>query len=183
MPKDNQLCKGAVARRDVFKSRKAAAAYMDSKPYFQVWDPRVRALHVRFGFAPLPGHESSGDPPVTLSMSKWSEAYQFSESFLGVYGALALTTGRRSTSWTHFIFTSYFRGGFPLMAKTRQDLMAAFAQSGPRLTAEDLDANHLVVMEDPDGSGVKVAEALHQRVAAFEISGTTETGTVQKGRL
>lgn len=173
-----------MARRDVFKSRTAAAAYMDSKPYFQAWDPRVRALHVRFGFAPLPGHESSDDPPVTLSMSKWSEAYQFSQSFLGLYGAVTLTTDRRSTSWAHLMFTSYFRGvGFPLMSKTREDLIAAFAQSGPRLTVDDLDANHLVVLEDPDGTGVKIAEALHQRVAAFEISDSAEAGTVQKGRL
>ena len=135
-------------------ARRAAGDYLESKPFFQAWDPRVLALHLRFGFRPLPGHESKGDPPVTLSMSKWSEALAFSTSFLGSLSHAQIKRSRFS-GWAHLICTSggkaslYGDDGLNLLKKT---FIESFSTTG-RASAEVVDAGHLVAQEQPDSLG------------------------------
>lgn len=180
IPKDHPLVTGALARRDVFDNRAAVEKYMSSRPYFTAWDEQVRALHVRYGFYPLPGNESKGvaEQPVTLRMTKWSEAYTFALSFQGSWASMQLlnnlpamesqwklASSHGRPTFLHCIFSRYFTEQLDMLIETRNRFTRAFEGASEHYTAQDIAANHLVVMEDPRGSGVLLADALSSHLS------------------
>lgn len=160
---EHPLYKGAIIRKDVFKNRQAVLDYMDTKPYFQAWDARVREKHVRYGFYPLVGYEDKQDSPVTLCMTKWSEASQFAHSWCGAWGALELTRPKNK-GFNHIFWTNYARAA-PQLGRARDQIAINFAKFGDRFTWSDWELNHLAVQENPDFSGKEVAKVIKQSVA------------------
>ena len=70
-------------RRDVWPSRKAAAAGYAKSKFYQEWDPRVVARQIQYGLRDLPTalHPMTpiqeGETPVTLSTTKHQEVFTF----------------------------------------------------------------------------------------------------------
>lgn len=160
LPAEQTLTKGAMIRKDVFKNRKAVAQYMESKPYFAAWDKRVRENHIRFGFYPVPGYEQNGDPPVTLSMSKWSEASNFGHSWTGAWGQMELSRPNpKFKGFCHMIYTEYARTLLPLQ-NAREQTLEHFKKVGTRFSSSDWDTNHLAVQEHPDYSANEIAKVI-----------------------
>ncbi|UZJ54261.1 hypothetical protein CBS101457_003581 [Exobasidium rhododendri] len=158
-PSDQPLSRGAVARKDTFTNRRSAEEYLKSKPYFQAWDKRVVDLHLRFGFRPLTGHEKESDPPVTLCMSKWSEALAFSTSFLGSASFEEIKRSKYK-GWSHLICTSegavWGKGGPGALQETFSKYMSATGRS----STEVMKGGHLIVQEQPDVLGARLAEVI-----------------------
>lgn len=157
----NSLCEGAMIRKDVFSDRQAIVDYMESKPYFRTWDRRVRKNHALYGFCPIPGNEVGGDGPLTLCMSKWSEASQFAFSWCGAWGALELERPE-SKGFIHFIWTKFVHT-IPELQRARKEIMFNFARLGDQFSCSDWDTNHLVVQENPDFAGKEVARIIMQK--------------------
>lgn len=123
---------------------------MASRPFFTAWSPNVLDLHCRFGLTAVPGHEHETDPPVTLSMSKWSEAQTFAASWTAMFASLALENNPRFDGWAHLITTRYLDSSpMMTMGKERSALHDRYAKLGSRYTSESVSYNHLVVQEKP----------------------------------
>lgn len=162
LPGQHPLFKGALIRKDLFKNRQAVIDYMETKPYFKAWDARVRESHIRYGFYPLVGYEEKQDPPLTLCMTKWSEACQFAFSWCGAWGALELTRPKNK-GFTHIVWTDYARS-VPQLQRVREQIATNFAKFGDRFTWSDLDANHLAVQENPDLTGKEIAKIIKDSI-------------------
>lgn len=142
---------GAVVRRDVWPSREAAKAYFLSRPFFQVWHTDSLASYARFGLRPI---VSATESWVTLSTSKWTEAALFA-AHMGVWALAALRFGSFKGKIHHFYMQQ--------TVQSSQDTDAindAIARFGGR--SEELPGGHLVVQEQPELIGRKIAEALRR---------------------
>lgn len=98
------------------------------------------------------GHEEESDPPITLSMSKWSEALAFSTSFLG---SLSREGIKRSVfpGWTHLMCTS--QGdvwGFDGPQALQESFLNHMSATG-RSSTEIIRGGHLIAQEQPDELG------------------------------
>lgn len=165
IPTGHPLFKGAIVRKDLFKNKKEVIDYMESKPYFQAWDHRVRENHIRFGFHPVKGsNEENKDPPITLCMTKWSEASQFASSWCGAWGALELTRPK-TKSFTNIIWTKYSRS-ISQLQRAREQVATNFAKFGDRFSWSDWNVNHLAVQENPDLSAREIAKIIKQRLSS-----------------
>lgn len=130
--------------------RAAAKDYMSTKGYFQTWSPKVLDLHVKYGLYTVPGFENVADPPVTLCMTKWSEAFTFAQSWQGCFGSREMTRSKFQ-GWAHLIGTRYLTES-PFVTQDTK-LTDFYKKLGPRFTSEALDAEHLVVQEHPQEIG------------------------------
>jgi hypothetical protein len=149
---DTPLARGAIARKDIFTNRRNAQEYLHSKPYFQAWDPRVVDLHARFGFRPVVGHEKEEDPPVTLAMSKWSEALAFSTSFLGSNSSASIKRSR-FTGWAHLICATESWIFGPSGPGQLRENFAKYFSTTHRASTEMMKGGHLIAQEQPDQLG------------------------------
>lgn len=139
--------------------RRSAEEYLKSKPFFQAWDPRVLSLHSRFGFRPVAGHEKERDPPVTLSMSKWSEALAFSTSFLGSLSHSGIKRSR-FPGWCHLICASESNVWGEDGPAILRDTFAKNMSTSGRSSTEIMKGGHLIAQEQPDKLGARIADVM-----------------------
>jgi hypothetical protein len=121
----------------------------------------VLDLHARFGFRPFAGQEREADSPVTLNMSKWSEALAFSTSFLGSF-ATSQVKRSRFAGWAHLICTSAGNQGgiFGPNGEGPEELQDDFVKkfsTSKRATTEIIQGGHLMVQEQPDLLGESIS--------------------------
>ncbi|EPS93424.1 hypothetical protein FOMPIDRAFT_1170528 [Fomitopsis schrenkii] len=75
------LTNSAEKRRDIFPSRGEALAWLQSRPGFKVWDPRVLRIFVEHGLRDLPTAEYPDKTDgVTLKCAKTQEAATFRDN-------------------------------------------------------------------------------------------------------
>jgi hypothetical protein len=170
LPFDVPLVMGALARRDTFASRTHVTDYMSTRKYFSAWDDKVRELHVRFGFKALSGvaRASHEEQPVTLRMSKWSEAYTFASQLQGSW-CMSDDGDHATGPKTHFIFSQSHNEHLPMLSAARKYVQQ---RENNRYTMEEVDAGHLLVMEDPQRTGGLLADAMIRQQTDDLLSNT-----------
>lgn len=100
---------------------------------------------------------------MTLCQSKWREASSYSSSFLGTF-SFAQVEESQIQGWGHLICISesdkvFFgeRGSEPLLER--------FARSfSPKATSKLMPGGHLVVLEQPEKLGARLAQILTKHV-------------------
>ncbi|MCJ1401145.1 hypothetical protein MMC11_004357 [Xylographa trunciseda] len=77
------VAKASTFRRDLWPSRRAAAASFGKSPFYQRWDPRVLQLWLRYGLRDTPTAiypekpPEGADVPATLTTTKHQEVWTF----------------------------------------------------------------------------------------------------------
>lgn len=117
-------------------------------------------VHVKYGFRAVYDYEKEEDPPVTLSMSKWSEALAFSTSFLGSFGMASIKKSKFK-GWAHLICTSegtpsFIFGPEGEDSKGLQENFEIYFSTTKRATSEVAQGGHLIVQEQPQLMGKSI---------------------------
>lgn len=114
-------------------------------------------VHVKYGFRAVHDYEKEKDPPVTLCMSKWSEALAFSTSFIGAFGNTSVKRSKFK-GWAHLICTgdgaaSFIFGPEGEDSKELQENFEKYFSTTGRATSEVAPGGHLIVQEQPQKMG------------------------------
>ena len=144
---------GAVARRDIWPDRASAKAYFLSRPFFQAWHHDTLESYVRHGLRRL-----NTSDWVTLATSKWSEAALFA-THMGVFSLAALRYGDYRGKIHHLYASETVQG-----QQDTDAINAAIARFGGQ--SEQLRGGHLLVQEQPELVGRKIAQALLQMLCS-----------------
>ncbi|CAO1613371.1 unnamed protein product [Parajaminaea phylloscopi] len=155
---DNPVAKGAVVRRDVWANRGAARQYFLSRPFFQAWHTDVLESYVRHALRSV----SSAPDWVTLATSKWTETALFA-SHMGIFALAALRFGRFNGKIHHFYVENTVQE-----PKDTEAINSAVANLGG--SHEKLGGGHLIVQEQPQLMGEKLADALRSMLAPAQTS-------------
>jgi len=126
------LAAGARTRRQVFASREEARGRWERHPFFGSWTPEARRLYARHGL------RERSDGQVELACPREVEALVFDQGPMVVD-----PLGHAPSVKAPTLLLWAARGDFS--RETYGDLAAAMADA----TIEELDAGHLVLMEQP----------------------------------
>ncbi|KAI0342214.1 alpha/beta-hydrolase [Trametopsis cervina] len=140
-------------RRDVWPTYEEAYKQFSSRPAYQVWDPRILKLYVKYGLRDLPTLTYPDKEGVTLKCTKEQEV----ACYLDVTGksrAYAYVHNLCARMPVHFIF-----GGANdiVPREIHEDLLKNAARGMYASVARVEGAGHLVVQYQPR----RLAEALH----------------------